>query len=154
MLHSRARLGFTVVEALLAVHPEYATAMLHGRKTVEIRRRVPSLRPGTRLWLYATRPCSRIVGCVTVEMMTRASVHELWERFHACVLVDQSTFYSYFSGLAHGIALSLSSPVEIDPIPLAELSKVRVDFHPPRVLTFLTASESVRLKSLRPSLPE
>ena len=139
------------MEAVMAVHPEYATAMLHGRKTVEVRRRVPSLLPGTRLWLYATRPCSRIVGSVTVEMMIRASVHEIWERFHASVLVDQPTFFSYFSGLGQGIALRLTSPVEIDPIPLVELSRVRERFHPPRVLTFLTAAESVRLKSLRPA---
>ena len=140
------------MEAVMAVYPEYASAMLHGRKTVEVRRRVPSLCSGTRLWLYATRPSSRIVGWVTVEMMIRASVNELWEWFHAGVLVDRSTFDSYFSGLAHGIALSISSPVEIDPIPLAELSKVRERFHPPRVLTFLTACESVRLKALCPSI--
>ena len=136
------------MEAVMAVYPEYATAILDGRKTVEIRRRVPSLSCGTRLWLYATRPASGIVGCVTVEMMIRASVHELWERFHAGVLIDRAKFDCYFSGLADGIALSLASPVEIHPIPLVELRKVREHFHPPRVLTFLSASESVRLKSL------
>lgn len=136
------------MEAVIAMYPEYATAMLHGRKTVEVRRRVPSLCSGTRLWLYATRPSSHIVGWVTVEMRIRASVDELWERFHGGVLVDRSTFDSYFSGLTHGFALSISSPVEIDPIPLAELSKVRERFHPPRVLTFLTTCEAVRLKGL------
>ena len=140
------------MEAVMAIYPEYAAAMLHGRKTVEVRRRLPPLCSGTRLWLYATRPSSHIAGWVTVETTVQASVNELWERFQAGLLLDRTTFDSYFSGLAHGFALNISSPVEIEPIPLAELWKVRVRFHPPRVLTFLTTCESERLKALCPSI--
>ena len=47
---------------VLAIHPEYADAILEGSKSFEIRRRCPDLPPGTLVYLYATSPISEIVG--------------------------------------------------------------------------------------------
>src|SRR4051794_32919901 len=43
-------------DAIISIHPSYADAILAGEKTIELRRRIPNISQGARLWIYATRP--------------------------------------------------------------------------------------------------
>jgi predicted transcriptional regulator len=54
-------------DALISIRPGYANAILDGTKTIELRRRVPELVSGTRLWIYATRPTAAVVGVAPIH---------------------------------------------------------------------------------------
>ena len=53
-------------DAIISIHPDYADAIFAGKKTIELRRRIPEVPSGTRLWIYATRPTGAIIGFVTI----------------------------------------------------------------------------------------
>lgn len=135
-------------EAIISIHQVYAEAILAGTKIVEFRRKLPEISPGARLWIYATRPVAAIVGFTTVLKIDRASPIAIWRKHRLNAGLNYSTFRAYFDGANEAIAVSLLAPHRISPIPVGELVKVRRSFHPPQVLTRLTAAESRVLRAL------
>ena len=85
-------------DAIISIHPEYATAILDGTKTIELRRRIPSLGQGARLWIYATRPTAAIVGIATIASVSRAHPRTIWQKHRSATGVDYASFTEYFAG--------------------------------------------------------
>jgi predicted transcriptional regulator len=85
-------------DAIISIHPDYADAILAGTKTIELRRRLPELPPGMRLWIYATRPTGAVVGFVTIEEVARAHPATIWKKHHTGTSVDYASFKAYFNG--------------------------------------------------------
>ena len=63
---------------LLSVHPRFATAILAGSKTVEVRRQRVAAPPGTPVLLYATAPTMALVGMARIASVQVASPQEVW----------------------------------------------------------------------------
>ena len=82
-------------QAIISLKPRYAELVLSGAKTVELRNRVVRLKPGTLIWIYATRPVARIVGIAEVESVVHANPAEIWRRFGEAICVDRRGFDSY-----------------------------------------------------------
>jgi predicted transcriptional regulator len=135
-------------DAIISIHRAYAEAILSGAKTVEFRRKLPAISRYTRLWIYATRPTAAIVGFTTVLDIHRASPTVIWRKHRSKAGLDHAAFSAYFDGSEEAIAILLSVTHRIKPIDVGKLGKVRRSFHPPQVLTRLTASESKILRSL------
>jgi hypothetical protein len=59
---------------MLAIHADFSSPILSGRKTVEFRRRIPKgLKPGDRVLLYETAPVTKVIGGFTVAEVIRIS---------------------------------------------------------------------------------
>ena len=135
-------------EAIISIYPEHAHAILAGRKTIELRRRVPALSLGMRLWIYATRPTGAVVGFVTIQEIVRARPQAIWERHSEAAAIDYSTFVDYFDGTEDATAILLAAARTVDPITVEQLRTIRSSFHPPQVLTLLSAVEAEALRKI------
>lgn len=135
-------------EAIISIHRGYADAILAGTKTVELRRRLPALLPETRLWIYATKPVGAVIGFATVLELDKATPATIWRRYRSDAGVDYSSFKEYFNGTHEAVAILLSAVKRIKPIDISQLRQVRKSFHPPQVLTRLTARESKLLHKI------
>ena len=138
----------STTEAIISIHPNHADAILAGRKTIELRRRIPSLPLGTRLWIYATRPTGAIVGIVSIRDVSSAHPSKIWEKHQDAVAIDYATFSSYFNGSKEAVAILLASAKRIRPIAVDQIRQIRDHFHPPQVLTFLSSTESKALRKI------
>jgi predicted transcriptional regulator len=121
-------------DAIISIHPGYADAILAGEKTIELRRRVPKLTRGSRLWIYATRPTGAVVGVVTIQEVAKASPSTIWKRHQNGAAVDLASYKAYFKGAQEAVAISIE-----------QLRKIRNRFQPPQVLIRLTTSEAQAL---------
>lgn len=135
-------------DAIISIHPSYADAILAGKKTIELRRRIQDLPSGTRLWIYATRPTGAVVGFVTIREVTRAHPRTIWNKHRNGSGVDHASFKAYFNGAQQGVAILLGAARRVAPITIDELRGIRARFHPPQVLTRLTAAEAKALRKL------
>jgi predicted transcriptional regulator len=135
-------------DALISIRPTYADAILAGKKTIELRRRIPELAAGTRLWIYATRPTAAVIGFVTIKEVARAHPRTLWQKHRNGTGVDHASFSAYFNGAEQGIAILLKAAKRVGPITISQLRKIRDSFHPPQVLIRLTAAEAKALRKL------
>jgi predicted transcriptional regulator len=137
-----------VTDAIISIHPTYADAILAGTKTIELRRRIPKLPAGTRLWIYATRPTAAVVGFVTIQDVARAHPRTLWQKHRSGTGIDHASFKAYFNGAEEGVAILLQAAKRIGPITVEQLQDIRDSFHPPQVLIRLTTAETKALRQL------
>jgi len=135
-------------DAIISIHPSYADAILAGTKTIELRRRIPELTSGTRLWIYATRPTGAVVGFVTIQDVARAHPRTIWQKHRNGMGVDHASFKAYFNGAQEAVAIVLEAARRIDPITIGQLRGIRGSFHPPQVLIRLTLAEAKTLRKL------
>ena len=134
--------------ALISVKPNYAKAILSGEKTIELRRRIPAIDPGTRLWIYATRPTGAVVGVATVQRIVKGTPTEIWDQFMERTAVCRCTFEAYFAGTNCALGLVLAEIRSGIPVDIEQLREMREGFHPPRILARLTLQESLSLQRL------
>jgi predicted transcriptional regulator len=135
-------------EAIISIHPKFANAILAGTKTVELRRRIPPIKIGTRLWIYATQPIGAVIGTVTVEAIVRATPDVIWDMCADRADISRLEFDRYFSGSSEAIGISLGATQKIEAIEIEKLRTWRVGFHPPQVMLKITASEAKSLLKL------
>ena len=93
---------------LLSVHPEYATKILLGEKTVELRRRLPlDGNVGATMFLYSTSPVRAVVGHAKIERVERLSISEIWTRHADAACIGRKEFKRYFGDVRFGFAIVL-----------------------------------------------
>lgn len=128
--------------ALLSIRPEYAEAILEGRKRVEFRR-TPFARPVRSVVIYATSPVGMIIGCFEVEAIEVDSPSALWERFHTVAGISRRRFRDYFSGTSRGYAIRVGVVTEFEvPRPLDVLGRNLVA---PQSFRYLPDDQAERL---------
>lgn len=135
-------------DAIISIHPGYANAILDGTKTIELRRRIPELATGTRLWIYATRPTAAVVGTATISDVSRAHPRTIWRKHRDGAGVDHAAFMEYFHGTQEAVAILLAAVRRVGPITIEELRQIRDRFHPPQVLLRLSNAEAKALQQL------
>jgi predicted transcriptional regulator len=129
-------------EALISIKPRFAEAILSGSKTVELRRRIPSLSLNTRLWIYATRPVAAVVGSAIVERIERGCPEKMWAAYGQRTHVSYEDYLHYFGGSAEAVCLFLVNIERRAPVSIDQLKRIRKGFHPPQVMNKLSAEEA------------
>ncbi|MEV5436578.1 ASCH domain-containing protein [Streptomyces sp. NPDC052682] len=126
---------------LLSVHPRFATAILAGSKTVEVRRQRVAAPPGTPVLLYATAPTMALVGMARIVSVHVASPREVWSAHRAQTGITQREYDAYMSGAAQASGLTLEDPVSFDePVPLSALRATGA-FHPPQSYRYMKSGD-------------
>lgn len=132
-------------EILISIYPEYANAIFRGEKTVELRRRIPGLRSGTKMWIYATKPVGAILGFAFVADVSKGPPGIMWKIFGDRAAVGRETFDSYFSDADVATCITLTGVNEGNPLTADGFKTVRSRFHPPQLFTRLSDEESAYL---------
>lgn len=133
---------------IISIKPQYAEAIISGKKTVELRRRIPTIVIGARLWIYATKPIAAIIGYVTLDSLMKEQLEKLWEFCGKHSGLDRCAFDTYFDDVQHGIGMFVSEATKIEPIDISTLRGIREGFHPPQVMFKITPSEVHKIKKL------
>src|SRR6266511_5512245 len=119
--------------SLISIAPQYVEAILAGNKTVELRRRRPHMRPGHRLFLYATTPTKQIEGTVIFRGIEVRTVGGLWRQISRDAALARTSFLSYFDKCESAVAIHLAEPQPLAyPLTLQEIRRDSPLFHPPR----------------------
>lgn len=132
-------------DAIISIRPNFAAAILSGSKTVELRRRIPPLEIGTRLWIYATRPIAAVLGSAITEAIVRGTPDAVWEAYAEQAAIGRDDYDRYFDGAKEAIGISISSVRAIAPINIQQLREMRDGFHPPQVIAKLSNAEAKKL---------
>lgn len=136
-------------DVIISIHPRHANAILDGAKTVELRRRIPSLSVGTRLWIYATRPVGAVIGVATVERIVRDDPAQIWLQFGDQSGINRGDFDAYFDGTDVAICLLLvNARRNAEQVAIEQLRCLRAGFHPPQVMMSISNHEAEELHKM------
>jgi predicted transcriptional regulator len=100
-------------DVLVSVRPIYASKILEGKKTVELRRRFSANGVGSIVIIYSSSPVRAIVGYARIKDVQKLPVATIWKHHgsHACIAKKE--FDAYFSGLNIGFAILLESVIAL-----------------------------------------
>lgn len=114
---------------LMSIKPAYADAIFAGTKTVELRRRRPSFKPGTRVLVYSSSPAKVIRGSFEAGDVIARDPDVLWDQVKTRAGVNRAAFDGYFDGCQTAYAIEVRAPKTIAPI--------RLTIRPPQSYLFL-----------------
>jgi predicted transcriptional regulator len=136
-------------EILISLKPKHANEVFGGEKTVELRKRRPNIKPGTRVWIYATAPVSAIKGYADLVRIDTGSPSLILKALGSQTGVSKEEFDGYFQASEKAHALVLTDVMELKrALPLKRIRELVGDFHPPQFFCHLNGSgESMRLFS-------
>jgi predicted transcriptional regulator len=124
---------------LISVHVKHVENMLAGRKTVELRRRVIRVIPGTRVWIYCTHPMAQVLVTATITEIVTASPKDIWDAHGARSGLLRSEFDSYFDRANTACAIMLSDIKRLKaPLTLKKIRENSKRFHPPQFFKKIT----------------
>ncbi|MEO8735491.1 MAG: ASCH domain-containing protein [Edaphobacter sp.] len=120
-------------DIIISVQPKFVERILAGEKVAELRRRVPRIQPGCKVWIYTTAPDAVISVCVTVDHIVTASPDKLWKSHRKTLGVSIEEFEEYFKESQTGCAIFFAKVEGLNPgVALAEIRSKSKGFHPPQ----------------------
>ena len=134
------------MQVLFSLKPKFADLVLSGRKKVEVRNRAVHLKPDTRVWIYATRPRSRVVAVANLANVVVDDPESIWRRFGNELCLDRSEYIEYTRGRVRASAIVLGEVNQVAEWLTLDVLRDRVGgFQPPqfysRVASDSTLSE-------------
>jgi predicted transcriptional regulator len=132
-------------ERLISIRPSFADAIFSGSKTVEIRRKIPSIKAGTRLWIYVTKPVGEVRGVAQVASIVEGEPNVVWRACGPQTGLARADFDNYLDGSAKAYGIILCAVKVGRPASMKTLNALREGFHPPQVIARLTATEAKSL---------
>jgi predicted transcriptional regulator len=99
----------------LPIDPEWAVAILRGRKKWEIRRRKPSLDVGDLVVLYATAPLRAVVGTFIAGEIVSGQPAEVWRLIRGETPGPRRDFLEYFADASIVHAIRVRAPQRVPP---------------------------------------
>jgi predicted transcriptional regulator len=107
---------------LLSVQPPYASGIVEGTKTVELRRKKPSAGPGQLVAIYASSPVCAVIGACLLEAIEVDTPHKIKSRHLDAASIQPHAYDTYFWQADRAIALHLGDAYGLEePVPLSRL---------------------------------
>lgn len=97
-------------DILVSIRPTYASKILSGQKTVELRRKFPEVSAiGATALIYSTSPVQAIVGYARIKNVLRLPVEQIWLAYGEAACIERKDFDTYFEGQDYGFAILLEN---------------------------------------------
>lgn len=133
---------------VLSIHTRFASQILAGTKTIELRRVRPSLASGATLFVYETHPTKAMIGMARITGVQAAPVKELWASVHDRAGVTEAEFFKYFQGCEIGYGLELEDPVPFEhQLSLNCLRVLLPAFVAPQSMRYVCEERTARIRS-------
>lgn len=126
----------------ISVRPRFAEMLLDGTKTSEVRRTAPAVRPGTKVYVYASSPVRALLGEGIVDRVVVGDVDMVWRRHGGATGLTRREYDDYLAGATAAVIILLRRLRRLESaVPLDELRRGRSWFRPPQSFRYLRGSE-------------
>ena len=95
------------MNALISIRPNFCHLLLDGKKIYEYRRKVFTRSDVDKVYIYATKPICKIIGCFTIDTIITDTPSKVWSLTHEHGGITKQQFNDYFKccKVAHAIKI-------------------------------------------------
>lgn len=136
---------------LLSIRPRHVNDIVAGRKTVELRRTRPSVKPGQPVAIYATTPAAALVATCRITRLDSGPPVDLWESVSGRAAVSRLHYDAYFQTAAVAYALHLDGVQTLESRVTLEHLRLTRGFMPPQTWRFLNRQQLEALMEGHPA---
>lgn len=122
------------MNVIMSIRPTFCKLIFDGQKVYEYRKRVFKRTDIDKVYIYASKPISSIVGYFTIKRIICDSPSIVWDMTHKQGGITKKLFNDYFKGNKIAHAIEIDEVVKFDtPI---DPRKVIKDFTAPQNFTY------------------
>ena len=119
------------MNVILSIKPFFCASIFKGLKLYEYRKKVFKHSDVDKVYVYASKPISKIVGYFTIKRIISDTPSMIWDVTHEHGGITKKQFFDYFKG--HSVAHA----IEID-----EVVKLDIPIDPKEVIKNFTAPQN------------
>ena len=120
---------------LMSIRPNFCHLIFDGMKIYEYRKKIFAHSDVDKVYIYATKPICKIIGCFTIDEVIEDKKSYMWEITHKGGGINKEYFDAYFKNCDMAHAIKIGEVVKLDnPIDPKEVIK---DFHAPQNFMYL-----------------
>lgn len=124
---------------LISIKPKYVEKIFNGIKTIELRRKLPNVKKGTIVLIYASSPTKAIIGLGVVDQVVSDHPQSLWRVVKYSAGVTRQEFDRYYEDASLGVGIHLSEISRLPkPFNLDQVRELWPKFHPPQGYHYLS----------------
>ena len=111
------------MNAIMSIRPNFCKLIFDGQKRYEYRKRVFRRLDVDKVYIYASKPISKVVGYFTIKRIICESPSMVWDMTHKQGGITKKQFNDYFKGNKIAHAIEIDEVVKINPINPKEVIK-------------------------------
>lgn len=102
------------MNVILSIRPTFCQAIFNGSKVYEYRKRIFKSSDVDKVYIYASKPISKIVGYFTIKRIIDDTPSMLWNMTHEHGGITKKQFLDYFKGHDVAHAIEIDEVVKLD----------------------------------------
>lgn len=102
------------MNVIISIRPTFCKLIFGGQKRYEYRKRVFKHSDVDRVYIYASKPISKIVGYFTIKRIIDDSPSMVWDMTHEDGGISKKYFLDYFKGHTVAHAIEIGEVVKLD----------------------------------------
>ena len=124
-----------LMNVIISIRPTFCKMIFSGKKVYEYRKKVFTRTDINKVYVYASKPISKIIGYFTIDHVIKCNANDMWEMTYKDGGVNKEYFDEYFKNCDMAHAIKIDEVVMLD-IPI-DPKKVIKDFHAPQNFMYL-----------------
>ena len=118
------------MNVIISIRPNFCKLIFGGQKRYEYRKRVFTKKDVDKVYIYASKPISKIMGYFTIKRIIDDTPSNVWNMTHEHGGITKKQFLDYFMGHSVAHAIEIDEVVELD-IPINPKEVIK-DFTAPQ----------------------
>lgn len=128
---------------IISIKKNFSTAIIDGKKIIELRKRIPKEKLPLNFFIYETKPTQSIVAMVKVRKVEEIDILNPRSSIIKKAYISNIEFHNYFKTHSFGYALEISQVKKLTyPIPLREIKKIINGFVPPQSFRYIDSNQA------------
>lgn len=118
------------MNVIISIRPTFCKIIFGGQKRYEYRKRVFNRSDVDKVYIYASKPISKIVGYFSIKRIISDTPTMIWDMTHEHGGITKKQFLDYFKGHDVAYAIEIDEVVKLDT--LIDPKQVIKDFTAPQ----------------------
>ena len=102
------------MNVILSIRPTFCQSIFESKKVYEYRKRVFKHSDVDKVYIYTSKPISKIVGYFTIKRIIDDSPSMVWDMTHEHGGITKKQFQEYFKGHKVAHAIEIDEVVKLD----------------------------------------
>lgn len=102
------------MNVIISIKPCFCDSIFKGLKLCEYRKRVFKSSDVDKVYIYTSKPISKIVGYFTVKRIIDDTPSKVWNQTHEHGGITKKQFFDYFKGHSVAHAIEIDEVVKLD----------------------------------------
>jgi predicted transcriptional regulator len=102
------------MNVIISIQPTFCKLIFGGQKRYEYRKRVFKHSDVDMVYIYASKPISKIVGYFTIKRIIDDTPSNVWNMTHEHGGITKKQFFDYFKGHTVAHAIEIGEVVKLD----------------------------------------